>query len=63
MTRVLQSKNKFGDAGACALGEVLKMNSSLTELTIVSVFVFLVLLSFVVGRVQATFRGTKLNDA
>ena len=42
MTRVLQSENKVGDAGACALGEGLKMNSSLTELYLVSVFVFLV---------------------
>ena len=49
MTRVLQSENKVGDAGACALGEGLKTNSSLTELWLVSVFCFSRLLLFNVG--------------
>ena len=37
MTHFSQSKNNIGDAGACSVGEVLKTNSSLRVLKLVSV--------------------------
>jgi len=49
LTRVLQSRNQIGDAGAAGLGEGLRVNSSLQELYLVRLFV----LSFVfVGVLQ-----------
>ena len=38
LTRVLQENNQVGDIGACALGEGLKVNSSLQELHLVRLF-------------------------
>ena len=47
MTLGLQSTGEVGDAGACSLGDGLKVNSSLQELHLVSdLFLFFVFVLF-----------------
>ncbi len=41
MTLGLQQKNEMGEAGAAALGEMLKVNSSLQTLMLVSVLILI----------------------
>ena len=61
MTRVLQSKNQISDAGAAGLGEGLKVNSSLQELSLVRLFDFCL---FFVGAIQGVGgEGVGWNDA
>ena len=49
LMRVLQDHNQIGDDGAGGLGEVLKVNSSLQKLYLVSLFFFVICLILVVA--------------